>query len=1446
MYKQVQFKTIGMNRDLSESSSNSKFAYENMNIRITPTNNNTLFSITNEKGNKTLNIEGVGACLEGCPIGQAVVDDEWVIFTTDNNGNDKIYKLWFVGDILKGKLLYSGNLNFSTDNPIETLEYYENGNIKKVYWVDGINQTRVINISANDEIIEKWKSESNPFDFTLPLSFNEEVEIKKSTIAGGVFTPGVIQYAFTYYNIYGQESNIFHITPLYYISYLDRGANPEDKVSNSFTISIKNIDTAFDYIRIYSIHRSSIEGTPEVKRVADLSTSNNNIIYIDNGISGDYIDPTELLYVGGEEVVGKTIAQKDNTLFLGNITLKRKTIDKTIKDSLRNGEIKFESISYTQDGVVEKVDLLPEPSGYYPYKNQLFENSNNIKTFKYLEYYRLGLQAQHYTGKWSEPIWINDVRNEVPIDGKFYGKDTFTLPTAIYNLDNKEVINSLIERGYIRVRPVAVFPTINDREIICQGVLCPTVYNVGDRYNNAPFVQSSWFVRPNLPFDYSYNRNKTTLGNPDGGDSIYSRYGIMLNDNEGEEFDVVNYGSYLESRHNKPIPNNTNRNAEIQCIKNAPTYPYVDMNSNIDNWVKENSQHFYVDQSIVTLHSPDIEFDDDVKNMDMSNLKLRIVGMTPITGFISDIDIQTSTPVNPFKTTDGKIEFPKGFYKETIGATNIFSSRNEYGTIEYGNSHFGYRSLTSGIFWLDEIANSKVDNNDRLSTGFVIYPWHRNGSLNNSKAGDGGYRSAMLDKKKMSNLRYSYNNTYLSKEDIWNAYDENIPGRNGITGISIFDSNEMSVVKIPSPSSEGEFITYYGNVDKVVTPTSTYPIVVSGGRRTDNHSLFTDKYDELSSLYSDDYESTDPVRIKYKSTPHAVLALKNHGNWQRVLPTTTDKDYLDIGDWNINYIPDLKPVSAEGKIEYFIPFWMKGKPILQKWNSQDIIQSQKLYGSINTVCSPQHGWLWLGELYNDNIENRFGGTTEEAFENNLWLPCGKPIHLLNPDKSAKDSVTLYWTEGDTYYQRYDHIKTYPYSLEDQNAVTDIVSFMCETKINLDGRYDRNRGLLSNLTITPENFNKINNVYSQNNNFFNYRGLNQNRFNLDNFNNTITWTKTKTAGELVDTWTNITLASTLDLDGDKGPVTSLKNVNDKLIAFQPSGISQIMYNDNVQIASTEGVPIEIANSGKVIGKRYFTDQVGCTNKWSICSTPYGLFFIDDLSKGIYSFSEGVNDVSNKLGFDSWIRENSKVELWDPLNFKSFVTYYDKVNKELLFINKDNCLAYSGNIGQFTSFYSYEGTPYFTNIKDKCLSINKGYGDKYKVWLRNGGDYNMFYGEYKPFYTTVLVNPDMHKDKTFSTVEFRSDSWGENNTLVDETFDTLKVWNEYQEGESDLYAGMGVPSTLKRKFRIWRANIPRDGNNGRDRIRNTWAYVKLSKEQENINRTTLHDLIVTYFE
>lgn len=1618
MQKQAVFKIKGMQRDLSASAFNSEYAYENKNVRIMPTDENTLFSLVNEKGNKAVSISGVGNYIKGTPIGQSLINDELVLFTCGDDsidkeisieaepstiGNinaeestinldfsfyDRIYKLWFDSGTLKGKELFKGDLNFNYKNPIEALSFYENSELKKVYWTDGLNQPRVINIAASSNKISKWTNDS--FNFVNKLKLSENISIQRNKVTSGNFASGVLQYAFTYVNTYGQESNIFYTSPLYYTSYSNRGASPEDKVSNSFDITIERVDKSFDCLRIYSIHRTSINSIPEVKRITDISIptsgtyaydketyskhvnidkisvrnrstkeytllsnlettssnywkiegstydvisfnnenlygddflllSTNNSIgfsvntnrgtitasdynnkfklytskivtikYTDTGTSGDYIDPTELLYKGGEDVVFGTMTQKDNTLFLGDISVERKVLSSTIKNEFRKQSITFGNYLASYNKYITP----PPPLGYYPYENQLSKNSYQIKAFKYLEWYRFGIQAQHYTGKWSEPIWIKDAQNTSHIKTTFYKSDGIYLPVAMCNFENQDIIKELIHSGYTRIRPVIVYPDIQDRECICQGILCPTVYNVSDRYGNSPFAQSSWFIRPNAPFDIDKSKgdfaplggaydNCVIRENEGGGPSIwdcsytpsvYSKAGILANNriityNKDTpdikySIDTINKGAWAEFRHNYPIPGNNNRNAEIQCISNPPNSPTVsntDSYANVSDWVAENSENFYIDQSILTLHSPDIEFDDSIRSLDTSNLKLRIVGMVPLTAFASSIDIQTSTPPNNFivgeKEQEVSTELPIGFYKEPIGVENDFTTTSVLAYTTEKDSNFGWRSLISGAFWFDEVSDRKGDtsNNDKLSYGFAVYPWHRNGSLNNTKSAKDGYRSAMLDKKKMSNIKFSYKSVYFDKDNIWKAYIGGSSTKTGISGVSIFDSNEVSLVKLKSPENSSlNDINYYGNIDKVVTiPTAGdkkngYPIISTGRLNIDAdspHDLFSSNFGVDYSDSSNSTTSTDPVRIKYKSTPHAVLALNySKNNYQRVLPTI--KDGRDSSTsftrewWNVNYIGE--------SLLYSKFFWDTKSTI--KGVSQDVLEyDSTMDGPVDNIFSIQHGWLWLGELYNDNVINRFGGQTEEAFENNQWLPCGEPVSLIDDEGKIKESVLIKWEEGDTYYQRYDHIKTYPFTLEDQNAMTEIVSFMCETRVNLDGRYDRNRGQVDNLAITPENFNKLNDVYSQSNNFFNYRGLNTNKLNLDNFHNSITWTKTKTAGELTDTWTNITLASILDLDGDKGSVRALRRLNNNLVAFQDTGISQILYNENMQIASTEGVPIEIANSGKVTGKRYISDRIGCTNKWSICETSNGIYFIDDITKGIYLFNGKLDNLSDRLGFHSWINSESKsLNIWNPVDFNSFVTYYDKTNGDVLFINKSNCLAFSEPLGQFSSFYSYENTPFFANLEDRGLFINKDSEGLYKPWLHNEGEYNMFFGEYQPFYTTVVANPNATTDKIFNNLEFRADSWNNEGKLLNTTFDTLTTWNEYQEGIASLTNVLGRPSDLKRKFRMWRANIPRAKANGRDRMRNPWLYIKLSMDKENNNKTILHDMVVHYFE
>jgi hypothetical protein len=1437
----------GMQRDLSVSKFNPEYAFDAQNIRITARDNNTLLTVTNERGNKDipmLSPSGATVVVDGTLIGHNVLNHYVTLFTKGTN--DNIYRLENKGTYFETILLFSGNLNFSTDYPIENIGVYENDNIQKVYWIDGLNQSRVINIVATDSVRAKWDNDS--FNFVQDLSLKETVTVTRNDLASGSFSSGVIQYAFTYYNKYGQESNIFYTSPLEYISFASRGASPEEKVSNSFTLTIENADTRFDYVRVYSIHRASIDATPNVLNVVDIpinpsTGSTTTLTYVDNGTTGTSVDPTELLYVGGEDVVFGTMAQKDNTLFLGNANIQRKLVGTDIINKIKGGYVNFGP---------KYVGNYTQTSGFYPYKNSLYLGSK-IKSFKYLEWYRFGVQFQHKSGKWSEPVWINDSYNSQYKPSLTSG--SLSLIQAQYSLP-ADVIQLAINQGFTRVRGVVVYPTLTDREVIAQGILCPTVYNVGDRFSNSPFAQASWFSRPNLAFDIEHNQSNWT-GFGDWSDYANSKAAVIRNSNVNltvnpgtpQEktilIDIVNKGAWAEFRHNKPIPNNWERGSEIQCLANVPASPYVSQSgSDLNSWSANHAEYFFIDQSILTLHSPDIEFDDGVQNLDSSGLKMRIVGVVPMTGNASDIDIQTSTPAND---TD-----KMGFYKEFVGVEN--------------NSYHGLKNLVSGAYWFDKMTDMEsVDDDHGYTEAFMVYAWHRNGSLNNQGPVTEGTRTAMLDKKKISNMKFSSFSYFLSSP--WLAYVENDNNHTGITGVGIFNSNEQSLVRIPSPANSGlGDLNYYGNIDKVLAATRVddeytvtmnfqdgqrtetlnrkdgYPIVVTGVNTaaTYAHQLFVGGSFPIQFVKRSDGKQltkvpngTDAVRIKYKSTPHAVFAL----NWtkdgkQVVLPTNSETNYTD--SWSVN------PVVQNPDNTHF--FWNPTAKRITDTTStiKDNTYQDVISGYTSNFYDNNYSYLFLAELYNDNVQNRFGGQTEEAFENNHWLPAGEPFSLLDADGNPVPYLYVYYTEGDTFFQRYDCMKVYPSTLEDQNSVNEIVSFMCETRVNIEGRYDRNRGQISNLTMTPTNFNMMNPVYNQANNFFNYRAINHDKFNLNYFPNTITWTKEKQLGSIIDTWTNITMASTLDLDGDKGEVVSLNTFKNEIFAFQRMGLSNILFNSRVQIPTSDGMPIEITNGLKVSGKRYISNTIGCANKWSIAESPSGLYFIDNETNSLYLFNGEITSLSDKLGFRQWINTHNVHVNWEPVGYNNYRSFYDKNNNDVYFTYKDHCLCYSELINQFTSFMSYEGVPAMFNISSDFYAFKNG-----KMWEQFAGDYNMFFGEYKPFSITFVANAEEPNDKIFNTVEFRADSWDGDNLISNKTFDTLDVWNEYQHGTTALTNMLGHPSPLKKKFRIWRANIPRAIANNRDRIRNTWAYIKLGMNTPNTYRTEFHDAIIHYF-
>lgn len=1692
MKKITGWKTRGMNRDISVSAFNNEFSFENVNLRIMTNEGNTALSWVNEKGTARIslvNSNGTAITISGTPIGTAVLNRTLVLFTTTNTGEsqpatktDRIYKLFYrdaAKTIMEVALLFNGNLNFSALHPLETMVSYEAEHIQKVYWVDGRNQPRIINI-ANETKLAQWNSVATSsiatfFDFVPSIDLKESVTITRGNTGGEMFAPGVIQYCFTYVNKYGQQTNIAWTSPLYYLTHNDRGASPEEEVVNSFKIDITGADTTFDYLRLYSIQRTSIDAVPIVKMLDDIPVSN-SISYVDNGTTGYAMDPTELLYVGGKEIIANTIADKDNTLFTGSFSQKNASMAAVQSYYLDNPA----TITFRNTGLASKVieygKLHSGSNDMYINTNTLTKGSRrNITTFKGGEYYRFGFQLQKNTGEWSDPVFINDAQNTL-YPSMDIERDSQTLEGVLkanlvyaqssINLTNIASVLPDLYTSYKKIRPVIVYPTVGERAVLCQGVVNPTVFNVADRLDNSPFAQSSWYFRPymvnledkeddpvespasrftdgctyadvttyneannafivnalgnsaltsysivicniperyrdetfkrkylkyrrifyvekrnnngsyeivttdypelgynymNTPYDKKFYFDKALFignmeGQPFGGDacllftkssfqapywnpqtippeqtggdySIFQLYALeyfspevsfyripadtnknyvfkvysgltetdgMLyyaNPTTNEDYNTYTFRLYYEYEYNGStnffgieisldstgdgysiIKNNKSGNGvAFNHYESLPTQDgiwtsnggvavggifnqrsnieiqgslcrYASMyGSRINNSNMETNSQFVVDQSIITMHSPDIEFDTEVQNYSTDSLKMRIVGVVPITANASAHRITTASS-----------SLETDYNDETVSVKTFGTGETNNNIVHMNVDANAGQRLVADYLWNDTYYLNDTSAEDKSATAsttynFLIFPWHRNGSLNNDPRQD-DLAASLLKTKKESNILYSLYSNYFAypstSEAVQNQAFENISAQMHIT-----ENDFVINMRLPRQKNTSSEINYYPNIDKVLYNTTGYDAYVKEVDKQPN--LDTNKKDlTIPRLNS-------PVSMKYKSTSHAVIAL--NGSPIPILPRGYKADNTYIGSWTNPVDPVSRTIWGDTGIQF----------------TQKTLDERTLFLDGNVL-----NYLWLAELYKD-VENRFGGTTEYAIKNNNWLPAGDEKSLKDGNNNLS-SVTLQWTDGDTFFQRYDHLKTYAFTEEDTNQIIEILSFMCESRINIDGRYDRNKGQMNNTLIRPGIFNLLNPVYTQRDNFFTQKVVNTDSVDTYTYPNQITYSKTKTSGADVDLYTNVTLASILELDGDKGKLNKLVKFNDQLVAFQDTGISQILYNENVQIASTAGVPIEIANSGKVQGKRYITDTVGCTNKWSIVSSPAGIYFMDSHDRSMYLFNGQLQNISVQGGMNTWSKNNipGPEVTWDAYtsnaNFRGF---YDKINQEVLFANSSTALAWSEKSNAFTSFYSYENTPFFNNLDDTGVWVRKNG----TLWKHNAGTYCNFFGVQKPFSMTLVGNPEPQTDKIFTNLEIAANITGEGTVSNSKLtpflpFSHLEAWNEYQHGISTLshLTGssamkhfMAGANSLKRKFRLWRCDIPRDNaaidssvttpfstdaalgikrfaSHSVDRLRNPWLYLKLYQDTSGSNKKTeIHDILMTYF-
>ena len=1457
--KIVQFKNRGMRQDESISKASDEFAFKNINVRITAVNDNTLFSVTNEKGpseinlytrlrkvpiyadynsetqelycytnspvksditityqcgdwseyimtilsgetkSNTVNLEGspyepdgnfnpkhqedseciyypfyeddvpqgdlVKSSIIGAYIGKCIIDKYLIIFTKQESGSivtNRIYRLEFkhgIVDYTEEDYIYSTLLvesnNLNILSPVETVGSYERDDIIKVYWVDGVNPNRIINIMA--------ETQPDSFDFLPTVDNFPSVNITKQYGGNGKFPAGVIQYFISYYNKLGQETKIVAATDLQYISFKDRGGKADEIVNLSFILELSNLDTSFDYVRVYSAKRTSIDGPVESQIVGDYKIVGTNIKITDNNIDQASIDSSLLYYIGGDTFTAYTIDDKDGVLFFGNIETADNNIDNSTVREIEencvgkddeNFDISRRQSKYIESDVIdfEYKDTEENFDIYYYTRNWPFEEygytkDNNSKGFKSGEFYRFAIQLQKNTGEWSEPIWIGDKKCELRPNNVIGGK----VQIPIAKIVNSQYFQNI--QGYKKYRLLMAETSQSNRTVLGQAIAIPTVFNILERYNDSPSFIASWFTRGSLGYNRGYNEFDY-LGMPVGG----------------------HYSQIVEKQKDAYHYDKSSVVGEINNSQDIVEFTGYSTDSEKLEFCYDNKELYLVNKSVVTLHSPEISYSD----IDGDNLRLNYVGIIPISNVYIQNNIQweNSHDDTPF----------------------IDVVENEY--ISGSTTH--YPQTLKSCFAFN---SSKIDKDGDIvspqeNVKYKLYAWQKTGSIS-GQTNLQNNQNVPYDKLKhkvFSNFIYSYRSIYFKN----NTYS------GSIGELRTFDSDDISAIKINNKSKY-----YYGNYDKLSSSENGYDVTC--------YNVTNQQYEVSTGAQQ---IQKDPVRIKYKSTKHGVFSFdSNH-----ILPGP----FEGVG----STIDKILTYSYPWGTENFV------------YDNNDIIDISPQ--SISDLCISPNGSTWFpprGEyvMLVDIIRNggsQYDYPTDENLQKIKWIPISEPSDL-NQNAVANS--------GDTYYQRWDCLRTYPWTEEDENSVVDIVSFMVETHINLDGRCDVNRGYTNAINARPTNYGLMNNVYSQTNNFFEYNILDE-RFDHRIFPNQFAWSLNKQDVSEIDAWTSVTLSNIKNVDGSYGPINAIEKLNDTLIGFQDRAIFAINFNNRTQISTEQGLPIELANSGKVDGVTYITRNYGCKNKYSIVNAKSGIYFIDDENRALIRIGkDGLADISTAAGMSVWFRGLSSYNnLWSGGSLSnSIVLQYDSNRGDIYIMRtsgggENDCIVYNEILQCFTSF--------FDNGYMFPLMYNFG-GETYSLY--GNSFYKMFGGTYLNNYSIdYRINPEPLTDKVFTNLEYIADCTDSDGSVDDShiieaddiPFSKIEVWNEYQYGSSDITEDKFMPNSYKQKFRIRRVDIPRASGSkyGMDRMRNPWIHLRISRTSGFNHKMTFHSMLVRYFK
>lgn len=885
---------------------------------------------------------------------------------------------------------------------------------------------------------------------------------------------------------------------------------------------------------------------------------------------------------------------------------------------------------------------------------------------------------------------------------------------------------------------------------------------------------------------------------------------------------------------------------------------------------KEDNQRIEILSDYADLYSPDIEFDENliINKDDTLNVYRNSIAKETLQSH--NIDVEISGNIGTlFNATDSD-----NLGKATIVDWNSISDNNYYC---WNDSITGYQKALQMLLEctdtkdnIDDIFTSLYNLNQyypmvyEKPSNYVIYTWQPSGSLNDS---DG---STSILKAKRISRKYMIETSGISDIDL-----------SGHTKCFVFDGTTRNI-------PIGKDKVYCGNVNQKIYPSNWgidrekyCPNLINGEPlwdddqipKCDGYSLATLqtynfigqpieiyrgldnkirplwKYSALGKVFNDRLrirKSGDGNKCYMKffrggagNSTLGAIGFDIYGNDSLNYYTEKIYDKRNTGYTRTDYINTMEELpecedSPHGKTEY-LRFPIKIR-VSNNYNRS---------GCINIAYNTARH-LVIGNEGTDNMHCMLVKQTNDEDIDNIdieagqWIICSRKNVL----SSGSDCILNVNINEKYVWDEYECLKTEPHSLNDENQVTCCLGIKnINSYINPLCRYDNLRDLNDYNGVTSSVFNAMNMVYNQKNNFFVFMGITDDTATDDIQGSTILYSDTKVQNEQEDTYCNLSIANFYTIDSNIDSINKLVNYNDKLICFSDDAIVNILYNENVVINTDSIENLGLASSDKISGTQLLSNSWGCLNKWSIGIYNNVLYFNDDLNNKIMSFSDGFSILNESLGIETLNSKILKNKVWSPVDFSNTKLNIDKYSKDIHYTGSDIDISLNTAIGEFMSLFSYENVCWIETVGNHSIAIRDN-----RIYSLREGDYNYFFGKYEPYWTTVILNNNSLMNKTMSNVEFNTEAYTENVPDQNFTFDTMEFWNDYQSNKIGIDYKMYGQSLLKKKFRTWRVNMFRNetrmARRDYDMISNPWTYLKLSCENENTDKLTLHWINVNY--